>query len=65
MVDAFVHITDSQRVTARVKAEVIEEGQPVKMYIDASKIHVFEPGEHGVNLTLQHHAPAAPEFANA
>ena len=60
MIDAFVSITPDLRVTARVKAEAIEEGQPVKMYVDESKIHVFEPGEHGPNLTLQHATPETP-----
>ncbi|MEM8738730.1 MAG: sn-glycerol-3-phosphate ABC transporter ATP-binding protein UgpC [Planctomycetota bacterium] len=44
--------------TARVKAEPLEENARVKLYLDPSKTHLFEPGEFGKNLTL-------PELAAA
>ena len=40
------------RATARVKARPLEENAQVKLYLDPSKIHVFEPGKFGANLTL-------------
>ncbi|MEL7089594.1 MAG: ATP-binding cassette domain-containing protein, partial [Planctomycetota bacterium] len=40
------------KATARVKAEPLDENTPVKLYLDQSKIHLFEPGKFGVNLTL-------------
>ena len=43
---------EGDKATARVKAEPLEENSSVKVYLDQSKIHVFEPGKFGVNLTL-------------
>ncbi|MBB6429262.1 ABC transporter ATP-binding protein [Algisphaera agarilytica] len=43
---------EGDRATARVKAEPLEENASVKVYLDQSKIHYFEPGKFGVNLTL-------------
>ena len=40
------------RCTARVKAEPLTEGTRVKLYLDPSKIHLFETGKFGKNLTL-------------
>lgn len=40
------------KATARVKAEPLEEGASVKLYVDQSKVHFFEPGTFGKNLTL-------------
>ena len=46
------------RCTARVKAEPLDEGGKIKLYLDPSKIHLFETGKFGMNLTL-------PELAAA
>ncbi|MEM6756522.1 MAG: hypothetical protein AAF586_05085, partial [Planctomycetota bacterium] len=40
------------KATARVKAEALDENANVKVYLDPAKIHYFEPGKFGVNLTL-------------
>ena len=61
MIDAFVQISGPQRIVARVKAEALEEGQPVSLHIDPSKTHVFERGAYGENLTLQHSLSEAVE----
>lgn len=58
MMDMFVSIAGGGRVVARVKAEVIEEGTPVKLFVDADKLHLFETGEYGRNLTLPQSAAA-------
>ena len=47
------------RCTARVKAEPLTEGTRVKLYLDPSKIHLFETGKFGENLTLPAVAAAA------
>jgi len=50
-----VHMTtqDDSRIVARVDAhEHLEEQQQAKMYLDMNKVHVFEPGDTGVNLCL-------------
>ena len=39
--------------TARMKAEPLEEGTRIKLWLDQNKMHLFAPGEHGENLTLQ------------
>ena len=43
---------DGRHLVARVKAERLEEGRVVKMYLDMTKAHIFEPGPFGLNLTL-------------
>ena len=55
--DVFLR-NETDRATARVKAEPLESGTKVKGYLDQSKIHLFEPGKFGINLTL-------PELAAA
>ncbi|MEM9751793.1 MAG: sn-glycerol-3-phosphate ABC transporter ATP-binding protein UgpC [Planctomycetota bacterium] len=57
--DVFVNLGGGQRVTARVKAEVLDEDTPVTLHIDDTKLHIFEPGDYGVNLTLQNQAAMA------
>ncbi len=47
------------RCTARVKAEPLKEGEQVKLYLDPSKIHLFETGKFGMNLTLPELAAAS------
>ena len=53
MMDMFVSIAGGGRLVSRVKAEVIAEGTPVKLFLDADKLHLFETGEYGKNLTLR------------
>ncbi len=57
--DIFAILGGGQRVTSRVKAEVLAEDTAVTLYVDDSKLHVFEPGDYGVNLTLQRAAAMA------
>ena len=46
------------RLISRTKAEVLDEGTAVKLYVDDTKMHVFATGEYGENLTLQNSAAA-------
>ncbi|MEM8781593.1 MAG: sn-glycerol-3-phosphate ABC transporter ATP-binding protein UgpC [Planctomycetota bacterium] len=57
--DVFVNLGGGQRVTARVKAEVLDEDSPITLHVDDTKLHIFEPGDYGVNLTLQNAAAMA------
>ncbi|MEE9404878.1 MAG: sn-glycerol-3-phosphate ABC transporter ATP-binding protein UgpC [Algisphaera sp.] len=50
--DVFLSNAGGDLATARVKAEELDEGTPLKIYLDFNKIHFFEPGKFGVNLTL-------------
>jgi multiple sugar transport system ATP-binding protein len=51
--DMFVLTSTDRRMVARVKAESkVKTDEKVKMYLDLTKVHVFEPGIHGENLTL-------------
>ncbi|WP_428387193.1 ABC transporter ATP-binding protein [Mucisphaera sp.] len=50
--DVYLSTSTGLRLTARVAAEVLEEGADVTCYFNLEKAHVFEPGEYGVNLTL-------------
>ncbi len=43
-----------QTLVGRVEAGVpVSEGQSLEMFIDMNRVHVFEPGEAGVNLTAE------------
>ncbi len=51
--DVHVAAADRTPMVARVDAHAgLEEGQQVKMYLDTTKVHVFEPGDMGANLCL-------------
>ena len=39
-------------LVARVKAQPLEEGEEADFHVDLEKVHVFEVGEYGRNLTL-------------
>ena len=56
--DLFGETDEKKRLVARVTAEPMNSGGPVKLYVDRAKTHVFEPGEFGVNLT-RHEGNAA------
>jgi multiple sugar transport system ATP-binding protein len=49
-----VHMTtgSGQRLVARVEPHAaVREGQELAMYVDVSRVHLFEPGEAGANLS--------------
>jgi len=51
--DVYVQTPAHDRIVARVEAHTdIEEGQEVAAYLDMSRVHLFEPGETGVNVSL-------------
>ncbi len=50
--DLFADTSAGQRLVARVKAESMQDQTSLTLYVDPEKLHVFEPGEFGVNLTL-------------
>ncbi|WP_432800368.1 ABC transporter ATP-binding protein [Poriferisphaera sp. WC338] len=50
--DMFLDTSTGSRLVARVKAQQIAIDSQVKLYIDTSKIHIFEPGTYGKNLSL-------------
>ncbi|QQE12962.1 sn-glycerol-3-phosphate ABC transporter ATP-binding protein UgpC [Planctomycetota bacterium] len=50
--DMFLDTSEGDRLVARVKAEHIDLGSKVKMYVDISKVHIFEPGTYGKNISL-------------
>ena len=58
--DVYFATADNARLVARVKAEPMTEGETVKVYVDMDKIHIFEPGEYGTNLSLDRSHAAAP-----
>jgi len=49
--DVYLRTSEDQRLVARIKAEPLQEDSSIKMYLDMHKVHVFEPGTYGVNLT--------------
>jgi multiple sugar transport system ATP-binding protein len=45
-------VESGARLVGRVEARCeLQEGQEVSMFIDMNRVHLFEPGESGVNLT--------------
>jgi len=51
--DVYVATGSHDRIVSRVDVHtVLQEGQELPMYVDVDKVHVFEPGEAGMNLTL-------------
>ncbi len=57
--DLFLETTTASRLVARVKAEPLQPNGPVELHIDQDKLHIFDPGEFGENLTLRQPAHAA------
>jgi len=50
--DLYVSTPNHPDLVARVDAQRdIQAGQQIRLYLDMSKVHVFAPGEDGVNLT--------------
>jgi multiple sugar transport system ATP-binding protein len=51
--DVYTQTSEDQRLVARIKAEELAEESSVKFYVDMDKVHIFEPGTYGANLTNQ------------
>jgi multiple sugar transport system ATP-binding protein len=49
--DIYSHTAADVRLVARVKAEKLDNHGEATLYVDMDKVHLFEPGEYGVNLT--------------
>jgi len=50
--DMYAATPEHPHIVARVEArEDIEPGQNIKLHLDMSKVHIFEPGEMGANLS--------------
>jgi len=53
-------------VVGRVEAASgLQIGQEATLYVDVAKVHFFEPGATGMNLTIGGNASAANEPAHA
>ena len=57
--DLYCDTSTGRRVVARVKAERLDEQTTATLYLDTAKVHLFEPGDYGVNLTLAEPAAVA------
>jgi ABC-type sugar transport system ATPase subunit len=53
--DIYMQTPKHPHIVARVDAQccAIKEGCDMTMYIDMKRVHVFEPGENGRNVTLE------------
>ncbi len=51
--DVYLRTSEDKRLVARIKAELLKEDTPIKMYLDMHKVHIFEPGTYGANLTIK------------
>jgi len=57
--DVYVSTASHDRIVCRVDARTdVREGQGAPLYVDVTRVHVFEPGETGMNLTLGDRAGA-------
>ncbi len=54
--DVYTQTSTGDRLVARLKAEQLEEDSQVNMYLDMTRVHIFEPGTYGTNLTLKNTA---------
>ncbi|MCC5829581.1 MAG: sn-glycerol-3-phosphate ABC transporter ATP-binding protein UgpC [Phycisphaeraceae bacterium] len=50
--DVYCDTQDGNRLVARVRAEPLEPDQQITLHVDMTKVHLFEPGTYGRNLTL-------------
>lgn len=52
--DVYLRTSKRDHIVARIDARPgLKEGQSVAMYVDVSRVHVFEQGETGSNVTLE------------
>jgi len=49
--DLYCTTTTGERLIARVKSAAIEEESTITLSADPDQLHLFEPGEYGVNIT--------------
>ncbi|KPK80793.1 MAG: glycerol-3-phosphate ABC transporter ATP-binding protein [Phycisphaerae bacterium SM23_33] len=58
--DLYVATPKHPSLVARVDAQRdLEAGQQIRLHVDMNRVHVFEPGEGGLNLTVQTAAAGA------
>lgn len=51
--DIYMTTKDQKQLVGRVDARSrVVEGQELQMFIDMDRVHLFEPGEMGINVTL-------------
>ena len=50
--DVYFSTSDGATLVGRVKAGPIDRDSSVKAWLDADKMHLFAPGEYGLNLSL-------------
>jgi multiple sugar transport system ATP-binding protein len=51
--DVHVMTAAQEKMVCRVDAHTdVREGQEMPLYVDADRVHVFEPGDTGMNVTL-------------
>ncbi|NLX04074.1 MAG: sn-glycerol-3-phosphate ABC transporter ATP-binding protein UgpC [Phycisphaerae bacterium] len=52
--DVYMRTAAHDHIVARVDSRMaVKEGEEMRMYVDASRLHVFEPGDTGENVTLE------------
>jgi multiple sugar transport system ATP-binding protein len=56
--DLFTFTSEEHRIVARVEAETVEMDTNVTLYVDPSKMHLFDAGEYGKRLTAEAPTPA-------
>ncbi len=49
--DIYTRTSEDKTLVARIKAEPMTEDTQLKMYLDMTRVHIFEPGTYGANLT--------------
>ena len=59
MMDIYTTTTGKNRLVARIKAEQLGDPGQLRFFLDMEKVHLFEPGDHGRNLTLAQEAVSA------
>ena len=52
LMDLHGQIGDGVTIVARCPAEHVDPGQKLRFRLDSRRVHLFEPGETGRNLSL-------------
>ena len=59
MMDVYGQTKTGETVVARIRAEPLEAGASLQLHLEMAKVHLFAPGDYGINLGLAQSALVA------
>ncbi|HCD32784.1 MAG TPA: glycerol-3-phosphate ABC transporter ATP-binding protein, partial [Phycisphaerales bacterium] len=57
--DLYLETSKGKRIVSRIPAEALDHDITTTMHVAADKLHIFEPGAHGLNISLPQEQIAA------